>query len=53
MQPNRHAWLQVARGAIELNGMPLHAGDGAAVSAEATLDMQAHEAAEVLLFDLA
>ena len=28
----RHAWLQVAKGAVELNGKPLKQGDGAAVA---------------------
>ena len=30
----RHAWLQVLRGAVEVNGTALAAGDGAAVSDE-------------------
>src|SRR4029077_12472352 len=29
LRPGRHAWLQVARGVIELNGTKLKAGDGA------------------------
>ncbi len=49
----RHAWLQVARGAVELNGQQLQQGDGAAVSDEAQLTIKAERAAEVLLFDLA
>ena len=49
----RHAWLQVARGALTLNGRALRHGDGAAISAETRLDIAADEAAEVLLFDLA
>ena len=32
LRPGRHAWLQVLRGAVELNGQLLHASDGAAVS---------------------
>jgi hypothetical protein len=48
----RHAWLQVLRGEVTLNGDPLAAGDGAAVSAE-QLNLTATSAAEVLLFDLA
>ncbi len=51
--PRRHAWIQVARGAIQLNGIPLRAGDGAAVSDERTLETRAEEHSEVLLFDLA
>lgn len=49
----RHAWLQVARGAVTLNGTPLSQGDGAAVSDLERLDIVASEDAEVLLFDLA
>jgi redox-sensitive bicupin YhaK (pirin superfamily) len=49
----RHAWLQVAAGSILLNGVNLKQGDGAAVSEESNLAINAPEAAEVLLFDLA
>jgi len=52
--PNgRHAWVHVARGAVELNGARLDAGDGAAVSDERVLKLAGREGAEVLLFDLA
>jgi len=49
----RYAWLQVAKGAVELNGKPLKQGDGAAVSDEPTLSIKGTKDAEVLLFDLA
>jgi quercetin 2,3-dioxygenase len=49
----RYAWLQVAKGAVELNGKPLQQGDGAAVSDEPTLSVKGTKDAEVLLFDLA
>ena len=49
----RHAWVQMVRGAIELGGQELHAGDGAAVSDEAELVLRASEPSELLLFDLA
>jgi len=52
LKPDRHAWLQVARGALMLGGIALQAGDGAAASDEAMLDVTANEASEVLLFDL-
>ncbi len=48
----RHAWLQLARGRIRLNGIELVAGDGAAVSDELRLEIETLEAAELLLFDL-
>jgi redox-sensitive bicupin YhaK (pirin superfamily) len=53
LETGRHAWLQVARGSITLNGIDLKQGDGAAVSEESTITIVAHEPAEVLLFDLA
>jgi redox-sensitive bicupin YhaK (pirin superfamily) len=53
LAPERHAWVQVARGAVTLNGSPLKAGDGAAVSQEAQLELSAQEPSDVLLFDLA
>ncbi|MEO8657148.1 MAG: pirin family protein [Bryobacteraceae bacterium] len=53
LRPGRHAWIQVTRGAITVNGTALKAGDGAAVSDETTLAVTASEASEVLLFDLA
>jgi redox-sensitive bicupin YhaK (pirin superfamily) len=53
LQPNRHAWIQLARGTVRLNGMELKQGDGAAVSKENELSITAHDKAEILLFDLA
>ena len=53
LKPGRHAWAQVARGAITLNGQALQDGDGAAISDEEALEVRANEEAEVLLFDLA
>jgi redox-sensitive bicupin YhaK (pirin superfamily) len=49
----RHAWLQVAKGEVELNGQKLKQGDGAAVSEEKELTIKGTKDAEVLLFDLA
>jgi redox-sensitive bicupin YhaK (pirin superfamily) len=53
LNPGRHAWLQVLRGRAALNGQPLAAGDGAAVSNEEDLEITGQEDADVLLFDLA
>ncbi|MFI5176527.1 MAG: pirin family protein [Terriglobia bacterium] len=53
MRPHRHAWVQVARGAIAINQVPLKAGDGAAISNEKQLELTGTENAEVLVFDLA
>ncbi|HZR09955.1 MAG TPA: pirin family protein [Myxococcales bacterium] len=49
---SRSAWVHVARGAVELNGQKLSAGDGAAVTDERALTFVGTDAAEVLLFDL-
>ncbi len=49
----RHGWLQVARGAVELNGKKLAQGDGAAITDEKTVSIKSTKDAEVLLFDLA
>ncbi len=53
LAPGRHAWVQVARGAITLNGIGLGAGHGAAVSGESRIDLSATDAAEAIVFDLA
>jgi quercetin 2,3-dioxygenase len=53
LPPGRHAWVQVTRGALEVNGVILAAGDGAAVSDEPTLSLRAADGGEALLFDLA
>jgi redox-sensitive bicupin YhaK (pirin superfamily) len=52
LAPGRRAWLQVARGAVKLNGTTLQAGDGAGIENEPTLSLTAEGSAEVLLFDL-
>jgi redox-sensitive bicupin YhaK (pirin superfamily) len=52
-RPGRHGWLQVLRGRVTANGASLEAGDGAALSDEAALEIAADSEAEVLLFDLA
>lgn len=53
LQPQRHAWIQVARGAVTLNGLPLDKGDGVAISDETNLVIEATTDAEILLFDMA
>jgi len=50
--PGRHAWLQVARGAVDVNGERLATGDGAALGGETAVEIAAREPSEVLLFDL-
>ena len=52
LKPGRHAWLQIAEGEVELNGLPLKAGDGAAASKETSVSLTCESSAQVLLFDL-
>jgi redox-sensitive bicupin YhaK (pirin superfamily) len=52
LRSGRHAWVQVARGTVQLDGSTLSAGDGAAISEPGTLALVGRERAEVLLFDL-
>ena len=52
LRTGRTAWVQVARGAVRLNGQALSQGDGAAVSDEGTLTFTGTADAEVLLFDM-
>jgi len=52
LKPGRHGWLQVAEGTVDLNGRPLKAGDGAAISDEGKLVLAAAGPAQVILFDL-
>ncbi len=51
----RHAYVQVVKGQVRVNGQALGPGDGAALSAEASVTIEGveGEAGEVLVFDLA
>lgn len=53
LRQERHAWLQVLRGQVALNGVTLHASDGVAMSHESDLAIEADPGAEIMLFDLA
>ncbi|MFT4710961.1 MAG: redox-sensitive bicupin YhaK (pirin superfamily) [Bacteroidia bacterium] len=50
--PTRGAWIQVAKGTIELNGERLEQGDGCEVHDEVELQFMGATDAEFLLFDL-
>jgi redox-sensitive bicupin YhaK (pirin superfamily) len=52
LSSGRHAWVQVLRGGVTVNGESLVAGDAAAVSEEAAVAIRADEPAEVMVFDL-
>ncbi len=48
----RYGWLQVAKGTVSLNNQTLKAGDGAAIENEETINVNATQPSEILLFDL-
>jgi redox-sensitive bicupin YhaK (pirin superfamily) len=50
--PKRHAWLQLIKGGLDVNGTKLRPGDAAAVSDEPALTIAATEPSDFLLFDL-
>jgi redox-sensitive bicupin YhaK (pirin superfamily) len=52
LEPKRHAWLQLIKGELNLNGMSLRPGDAAAISEVGSLAIKAITPAEFLLFDL-
>lgn len=52
LDPQRRAWLQVARGRVTVKGYPLEAGDAVAARSESDLVIEAQEASEVVCFDL-
>ena len=49
----RNAWVQLARGAVSVNGQELNQGDGAAIEDETEITITGTQPAEFLLFDLA
>jgi len=53
LPPDRHAWVQVARGEAAIEGHALVAGDGLAASGEERIVARAGTMATLLLFDLA
>jgi len=54
LEKGRGAWIQVARGSVEVNGRTLNTGDGAEITDEQTITLTNANGkkAEVLLFDL-
>jgi len=53
IEEGRHAWIQVLRGSVALDGETLRAGDGAAISHESSVAIKTVDPAELMLFDLA
>jgi len=52
LESRRYAYIHVARGSLQVNGLPLDEGDGVRVRDEQRLDFAAGRSAEVLVFDL-
>jgi quercetin 2,3-dioxygenase len=53
LKTGHKSWVQVVRGAVEVNGTAADAGDGVAVEDEAVLTVMSHaDDSEVLVFDL-
>ena len=53
LRPGRKAWVQVARGMVQVNGKQLYPGDGAGMTGEDAVTVTGTSDAEVLVFDLA
>ena len=53
LDEGRHAWIQIVKGNVDVNGDTLTAGDGAEISAEKVLQINSQaDETEFLLFDL-
>ena len=53
LEPGRKAYLVLAKGSIEINGLRANARDGVAIDGETRLDVQAIEESEIVLVDVA
>jgi redox-sensitive bicupin YhaK (pirin superfamily) len=52
VKQGRGAWLQIAGGALALNGIAMATGDGASTEDAGTLTLTATKETEAILFDL-
>ena len=52
LQRGRGYWVQIVAGIIGLNGTEMREGDGAAITSEERLSIEADSDAEILLIDL-
>jgi quercetin 2,3-dioxygenase len=52
IRPGRYGWVQMIKGSIQLNKQNLDAGDAAALSDEASLNIKAVKESEFMVFDL-
>lgn len=53
LAPGRHAWLQIVRGTVMVDGTELGEGDGASFSGVSSIAIQSVGSSELLLFDMA
>jgi redox-sensitive bicupin YhaK (pirin superfamily) len=53
LDASRHAYLVLAKGSVEINGVRLDARDGAAITGETLLKILANDDAEIVLVDAA
>jgi len=53
LDASRHAYLVLAKGSVEINGVRLDARDGAAITGETLLHITANDDAEIVLVDAA
>jgi len=53
LRPGRGAWVQVARGELDVNGERLAAGDGAAITGVPSINFLGRQDGEILVFDMA
>jgi redox-sensitive bicupin YhaK (pirin superfamily) len=53
LRPGRVGYVQVAEGSVSVQGLVLHAGDGARIEGEPSLALRALDPSELLFFDLA
>jgi redox-sensitive bicupin YhaK (pirin superfamily) len=51
--PGRAGFLQVASGSVSLNGLAMHAGDGARIEGVPSVSVVSGAPSEILFFDLA
>ncbi len=52
LRTDRYAWVQVARGSVEVLGESLEQGDAALISSEELVEVRASSSSEIILFDL-
>ncbi|MEM7259802.1 MAG: pirin family protein, partial [Pseudomonadota bacterium] len=52
LRQGRRGWIQVAKGELSVNDLPLSCGDGLAVTASGGLSLANGNNAEIILFDL-